>query len=74
MISIWLQKLIATITTLLGVLAFWEYSKKQAADSREDKVNLENARDTIKNIEENLKAGNEARNLSDDDASSKLRE
>ncbi len=68
----WMAKALGIITALLAVLGFVKLSNKNAADARENEVNLDSVNDTLKNIKVKQDVQDEVSSGPDDDAVKRL--
>ncbi len=68
----WMTKALGVITALLAVLGFVKLSNKNAADARENEVNLNSVNDTLKNIKVKQDVQDEVNSGSNDDAVKRL--
>ncbi len=68
----WMAKALGIITALLAVLGFVKLSNKNAADARENEVNLNSVNDTLKNIKVKQDVQDEVSSGPDDDAVKRL--
>ncbi len=68
----WMTKALGVITALLAVLGFVKLSNKNAADARENEVNLNSVNDTLKNIKVKQDVQDEVSSGPDDDAVKRL--
>ncbi len=68
----WIAKALGIITALLAVFGFVKLSNKNAADARENEVNLDSVNETLKNIKVKQDVQDEVNSVSDDDAVKRL--
>ncbi len=68
----WIAKALGIITALLAVFGFVKLSNKNAADARENEVNLDSVNDTLKNIKVKQDVQDEVSSGPDDDAVKRL--